>query len=293
MATVQGLTDDSVKLSALQKSVRVRDLFYTKVADKKPVIWSKRAVGYRSTPLDISEIAQLWNLLDDYTKDNWNSWAANCALTGYNLFVQVMTYRTGNLLYGVPKLNDLYQYKVFHFNFSYSYGEFDIIQVHPDTYSLRVFRDYMGYGYRWVSVDEVWSGDLSLAFSLKTDMDWFSAPEDFYYYVFVSGIKNGVESTNLFSYPLSLVNDWTRFSRTIATGYEEVNYYEFGIRGVGCYGDLWLDNIEIVHSGQNWAFDPRCERGDYIAFAYDGIWYYPWFFSGDVDKMSADVLYLE
>jgi len=56
-----------------------------------------------------------------------------------------------------------------------------------------------------------------------------------------------------------LIADWKNAETTLTTLLGYVIRYDLYIHLYNLQGDLYVDNIKVEHSGQNWARDPWCK----------------------------------
>lgn len=215
----------------------------------------KKALTQRSLlPL----CAELWAQFSQSVKDAWISVGAVIETSGYKAFVQDQTLRINDELEGVATPSLLHQGKVGRINIQAPASRIKLTQLHPENYwVLRAVKGKKGQ-FAPVKVQEQFALPLTLKLSYKTNLTNTSPNYYVAFYAIVYSLYQGRTIENICEIPLKLQTDWLSASQTIIRGVGEAIGYALFLECENVQGDLFFDNVEAVHSGQNWVRDSRC-----------------------------------
>jgi len=244
------------------------DLFYTaltpqdrftfpRVTKKIQINSVKRIKGLTQRSL-LPQIAELWNAFSEPEKTAWSNAGAETGLNGYRLFVQDQCIRIKNELAGVATPNLLHQSWVGYLEIQSPATELKIAQYHPRSYwvSKKVY-GIKGM-YIPINITEDVSLPMVLELNYKSNLTSQGAGSFAKIYAEVRSTLQGQDRNTNLEINLDLITDWKNASNslTIIPG----NYigYTLYFHLYNMRGTIYVDNIKLTHSSQNWVRDPYC-----------------------------------
>jgi hypothetical protein len=248
---------------------------FSRIIKKTTLLSVKKKNGLTLRSL-LPQIAEIWNGLSESEKQAWSDAAAEMGLNGYRLFVQDQSLRIKNDLPGVATPSLLHQSLVGQLHIESPASELKIVQIHPRFYwILRKVTGKKGM-YEPVLITEDLALDFKISFNYKSDLTEVSSPSFAKFYARFWHSYQGADQYSDFLIPIDYISDWKKTEATISlfgvgpfgdttfgTESELLGYYirydlYFHLKGLT--GDLYIDNIKVEHSGQNWARDPYCKN---------------------------------
>jgi len=210
----------------------------------------------------IPTLSQAWNVLDQNTKDDWTDAGAVCNLSGFKCFLKDKAFRIKNDIAGYATPSLLHQVEVGLLHIESPATAIKIEQLHPLNYW--VYKKVTGTKsqYQPIAITESFDLPIDLAISYKSSLTSVGAGSFAKFYATVYSHYQGriIETNCEISFPLS--HDWQQLTASLSSVVGLVRGYTAFIEIYNCTGDLWIDNVEITHSGQNWARDPYCNDID-------------------------------
>lgn len=293
MALVSGLTGDQSKIDLLEKSIKIRDRYGSPRMDRKDVVWRKRNYNTFIDNSPLSSVALLWDVQGDDTKALWDTAGAACGLTGYQLFVQDVSFRMANGMTPLHTPNPFYQYKVLSVELPVAYDESYIWQPHYDIYHVKTPVTGKKDMYYWAEIQETMASPFAVSFDALMNITGGEDEDIFYVYLYFEGIKDGNNSQDLFYLDVPRQQGWYHFEQEITPDLDEINYYEYGIYSLDTYGSYKFDNFNVQHSGQSWGVDPSFSRSDDKILDYGDGPEYPWIVWYNNVAPVIEVVYLD
>jgi hypothetical protein len=227
--------------------VRVNTAFSTRA--------KKKGVTQKSL---IVSLLPVWNGFTQTVRDAWNASAIISGLTGYKLFIQDTALRIANDISGYATPNLIYQAKVGRLNVASPATGILITQEHPLSYYVQ--RKVKGTRSQYEAVNVLESFDLpvNIKISYKTNLTSAGGSPRARFYLDVLSHYQGRNISTILEIPFALVADWQTGTASLSNVLGRVRGYTAFLEINDARGDLWVDNIEINHSGHNWTRDPRC-----------------------------------
>lgn len=233
-------------------------LVVPRVRKKIPFLSLKRKRGVTNRSL-LPEIAGIWNSFSDAEKSAWADAGAEMGYKGYNLFVQDQALRIKNDLTGVATPSLLHQSYVGVLQIDEPSDELKIIQIHPHFYWVsRKIRGTKSQ-YQPVEINEDLSLPLTISLNYRAELEEVTSECFAKFYVKVWYSYQGQDLFKELNIDLDYLTDWKTAEATLS---ELVSYavrYDIYIHIKGLRGTLYIDNVKVAHSGQNWARDPACK----------------------------------
>lgn len=227
--------------------VRVKRLFTSR----------KRKKGLTQKSLMVI-LKPVWDSFSTPTKDAWNAAGAVCSLTGWKLFIKDTAARIANDISGYATPNNLYQCFVGRLHVESPATGMTIAQLHPlNYYVLKKVRGTRSE-YAPVLVFEQFTLPLEIGLSFKTNLTSVAGDWRARFYCVVESHYQGRLIEDIVEIPFGLTDDWQHATAEITNVHGQVRGYTAYIELYNVRGDVFIDNFDILHSGQNWARDPEC-----------------------------------
>jgi hypothetical protein len=212
-------------------------------------------------------LSPLWRALTLEQKNAWKNAGVYSNLTNWQLFISDNAARIRHSLPLEVPPSELWQVRAGQLKIESPASELVLQQQHPlDYWGLQKIR-----GRSWKSelvlIREALALPLELAIRYKSDLEEISSPEwpsevprvaRYFASVWVS--YQGQETRHEVEIPFALTSDWTLETVTLAPVLGVVVSYILYLEIKGYRGTILFDNIRAIHSGQNWARDPRCDE---------------------------------
>lgn len=232
---------------------------YTFSSVRRARLFTSRARIKNITQKSVLPLAsQAWALLDTSARALWESAGVQSNLTGWRLFVKDFAW-CQKLELGSPLLpSDEYQVEVGRISITAPASSAQIAQLHPNTYY--VLRKITGTKsmYEPVQIIENFQLPLELSLSWKTTLTSAGANPRARAFVVVYSHYQGRDMETVLELPFGLSDEWQRDSVTLSQVIGRVKGYTVFIEASDVVGEIFFDNLSLVHSGQNWARDPYC-----------------------------------
>ena len=260
--------------------VKSSDRFVFSRIVKKITLYSvKRKKGLSARSL-LPTIAALWNNLSSEEKTAWSNVNAGQCKNGWSLFVKDTSIRIKNGLSGVATPSSLHQAWIGGLRIEPPADELKIIQIHPHFYWI--YKKVTGKKgmYEPVLITEDLALDFKISLNYRAELVAAGPNPSAKFYARFWHSYQGADQYSDFIIPLDLDtktgpdNGWKHVEATIslfgvgpfgdtsfASESELLGYYirydlYFHLKDLT--GDFYFDNIEVVHSSQNWARDKYC-----------------------------------
>jgi len=261
--------------------VRTGDRFRFAKLVKKTAVYSvkkKKALSARSL---LPTISVLWSGLSPVEKIAWDDAGVQCGLSGWRLFVKDTSARIENDLPGVATSSLLHQAWVGKLKIEAPASELKIIQVHPRSYWVyRKVAEKKGM-YEPVLITEDLMLDFKISLNYRAELVAEGpAPSAKFYARFWHSFQ-GADQYSDFVITLDLDttaepdDGWKKAEATIslfgvgpfgdtifAAESELLGYYiryDLYIHLKDLTGNLYIDNVKVEHSSQNWVRDTYCD----------------------------------
>jgi len=207
-------------------------------------------------------LATFWRALSVSEKNVWRDAAAFSGITNWQLFISDNAARLRNdLELDVPP-SDLWQVRAGQILIQSPATEMILKQSHPQTY----FVSQKIVGAPWksevVKIEEVFGLPLEISLRYKSNLLAVGPTQSARYYATVWTSYQGEDIFTDFSINFAAVADWNLQSLTINSLRGIIVGYTLYFEIIGYTGEVLFDNIRAVHSGTNWALDPRCDAID-------------------------------
>jgi hypothetical protein len=207
-------------------------------------------------------LSPIWNALTQEERDLWTSTGALCNLTGFKHFLKDYAFRQKNSLSGFASPNNFHQVEVGLLRVESPATSLKIEQIHPLNYWVQRKVTGTKSQYQPVAITESFDLPLSLSINYKSNLASAGAGAFAKFYCIVYSHYQGrtIETPCEISFPLS--HDWATLTASISSVLGLTRGYSAFLEIYNATGDLYIDNIEITHSAQNWARDPFCNDID-------------------------------
>ena len=207
-------------------------------------------------------LATYWRQLTTAQKDVWREASVFSGITNWQLFISDNAARLRNdLILDIPP-SDLWQVRAGQILIEAPATGIILKQVHPQDYF--VSRKIVGAPWKSevVTLVEVFGFPLELELRYKSDLVPVGPTQSARYYASVWSSHQGVDIYTPCEVTITPSSDWTLGTADISNVIGHVIGYTLYIEIIGYTGQLLFDNIRALHSGTNWALDPRCDAID-------------------------------
>jgi hypothetical protein len=259
---------------------------------KKVAFYSRKSKKGFSQRSLLPQVAALWNALSDAQQTAWAAAAGQMGsyvltdhldqetgfeihqengskihlgtgklryLNGWRLFVQDQCARIINDIAGVATPSLFHQSWVGNIKIEAPATEAKIVQLHPRSYWVE--RKVAGKKamYEPVLITEDLGLPLKISLNYNSNLTSQGAGSFAKFYAVVWYSYQGVNLNYSLEIPLDLVANWKHAEITLLSLLSIVIRVDLYFHLYNLRGDLYFDNIELEHSGQNWARDPFCK----------------------------------
>jgi hypothetical protein len=210
----------------------------------------------------IPTLSPVWNSLTQDERDLWTSTGALCNLTGFKHFLKDKAFRIKNDLEGYATPNIYHQVEVGLLRVEAPATGLLIEQLHPLNYFIYKKVTGKRSEYQPFPITENFDLPLEISLNYKSNLASIGSGAFAKFYCIVYSHYQGltIETPCEISFPL--IQDWTTANVSISKVTGFVRGYTAFIEIFNARGDLFIDDVSIEHSGQNWCRDPFCNDID-------------------------------
>lgn len=203
--------------------------------------------------------APAWKALTTTEKNVWKTAATYSGISGWQLYVSDNSARIKNYLTeGVPPSN-LWQVNGGRILIESPASEILLQQDHPLDYWVTQKIRGRSYKQELVLLRESFSFPLSLAIRYKSNLSAVGGTQIARFFARIKTSYQGIDRYNDVVLNFSASSDWALLETSFSGVRGIFISYTLFIEIFGYTGELLFDNIRAVHSGTNWARDPRCD----------------------------------
>lgn len=208
------------------------------------------------------ELAPIWESFTPELRDAWESAGLINKTSGFKLFVQDTAKRRANDIEGYATPSDLHASEIGLMRLEAPSSHLKILQIHPNEYWVSRKVKGTRNQYEPKFIHEGLSFPFSLGVSYKTSLSVVGPnPRARMYAVFNTSYQGRTLEEKL-EISFDFVSDWQRATGSIVKTFGLARSYTVFFELYDVRGDLFFDNVEILHSGFNWARDPFCNDID-------------------------------
>ena len=282
MAKVSFVDIPSGLEDAYKKTLQAGDRFtFSRVRVKRLFLSRERVKGVTVKSVMVA-LAPIWAAMSPTGQAAWVAAGTVSKLTGWKMFVQDTAARIRAGVAGYATPNILYQSNVGHIEVVAPATGLKIEQAHPNVYYVLKKIAGTKAQYSPVPVSEPFSLPLTIGIAWHTALTAVSGGSTASEFggVQYGGAEYGTPASGagarffcniISSYqgrdivtPVEIdfgLNDaWQSATATLSTVLGTPRYYEAFIEVYNARGDLYFDNVNISHDGENWARDPLCNN---------------------------------
>jgi hypothetical protein len=205
-------------------------------------------------------LSPFWRSLTNEAKNNWRERAVFSHWTNWQLFISDSAARIRNDISFPVLPKEETQVHAGIISISPPDSKVIIEQEHPQDYYISS-RIRGGKGKREVvHVRETFSLPLSFTISYSSDLSAVGSFQEFRIFARIWHSYQGEDLYTDLDLQVSSSSDWVRVSSSISKIKGILISYSLIIHIEGYTGEVFFDNIKIVHSGTNWARDKICKE---------------------------------
>lgn len=245
-----------------KKALGSGDRFVASRVRRNNVYRTRRRIKGLTQKSLLPECKNAWNALTTEEKSNWALAGAECNLSGYRLFVKDKTLRIKNNLSGNSTPSTLMQAMVGTLALEGDATSMKITQTHPFEYWVKRKVTGTKSQFEPVLVRESVGLPIQIKISYISALWPAGANPSAKYYAHVYSLYQGRDIENVLEINLDLDSTGETLTATLGNLLGEVKSYVLYLEIIDCQGVLIVDNIQLIHSGQNWVRDPFCNDLD-------------------------------
>ena len=246
--------------AAYERTLQPGDRFAFSRVRVKQLFLSRSRVKGISVASQLVALAPIWAAMSSAEKASWDAAGSASGLHGWKMFVADTTARRRAGVSGFATPQTLYQSMVGRIEVVAPATGLKIEQAHPSTYYVLKKVTGTKAQYSPKAISEPFSLPLTISISHKTALSAAGAIPRARFFCVVTSSYQGKDIETELSLDFGLADGWGRSSATLSTVVGLPRYYEAFIEVYNARGDLYFDNVEISHDGENWARDPVCNN---------------------------------
>jgi hypothetical protein len=205
-------------------------------------------------------LAPVWTALTQDEKDAWAAAGAVSKLSGWKMFVQDTAARRRAGLSGYATPNTTYHSMVGRIQVVSPATGLLLEQAHPSTYYVQKKVPLTKAQYAAVAISEPIGLPIVIGISWKTALTALDGSARARFLVTVISSYQGRDIETTVSIPFGMTDAWQHAIATLSTVLGPVRSYLAYIEVYNARGDLYFDNVDITHCGENWARDAICNN---------------------------------
>lgn len=236
------------------------DRFLYSTIRRKPVSVSRKLKNKLLLKSVIPIATQYWRALSIEQREAWASASFISGQTPFALFLRDVAYR---LKYDLPaqvNASDIVQYMCGQLEITAPATAIKIEQIHPLNYFINHKVQGTRDTYEPVKIIESFDLPLEIKISHRTSLTSAGASPKVSFYALVLSHYQGRNIETKLEIPFGLTDEWQNNSATLSTVFGLIKGYSVYIEAVDVQGIIQFDNVDIIHSGQNWARDKECNN---------------------------------
>jgi len=242
------------------KALQSGDRFvYSTVRMTNPFVSRKKRLALTQKS-QLPLCSQIWETFSTETKDAWGSAGLETSLTGFRFFVQDKVLRLKNSMTGESTPSLLYQSNVGRLHVESPATGLLITQLHPLEYYVLRKKTGKATMYTPVQIIENFTLPLNLSINYKSNLTAIEGGYSARYYAIIYSSYQGRTIETPIDIDFDLVTDWKNATVGIGEVIGLVRGYALFLELDGVTGDLFFDNVQAIHSGQNWVRDTHCNN---------------------------------
>lgn len=257
MAKVTYVDVDPPLQTAYDTALKSSDRYVGSTIRRNPIFSSIRRKKNLTQKSLLPVITVAWNGLTSTQRTAWDTAAAFNSMNGFRLFVQEYVACYLNALTLPPTPDNEAQYLVGQMALSGSATAILLEQQHPFTYY--VLRKVHGTRnqYEPILITENFSLPLTLGISWHTNLTASGGSPRARVYIEVISNYQGIDLTTVLEIPFGLTDAWQSDSVSLSSVVGIPRGYTVFLELFDVQGYCRVDNLNVEHSGQNWARDFR------------------------------------
>lgn len=228
------------------------------VARKRGYLPSRRRVVELTTKSLLPQIKVAWDSLSLAQQAEWKAAAAVTGLNGRNLFTQDMSYRLKYGISGIATPSLLHQYKVGRIEIAAPAQKVELTQYHPaEWYVSKKMRGNTTVR-EDIRITEKLLLPLTIGASFRSNLVAVGLDPQVKFYATIYSSYQGRTIETEVGFDIPLTSDWTSETATATEVIGIARSYDLHILLNDVRGWFEWDNVKAIHTGTNYARDPRC-----------------------------------
>lgn len=240
------------------KVVGIGDNRVQGVQRKRGYLPSRRRVVELTTKSLLPQIKTAWDSLSPTEQAAWKTAAAVTGMNGRNLFTQDMAYRLKYGISGIATPSLLHQYKVGRIEINSPAKKVELAQYHPvEWYVSKKMRGNTTVR-EDVRITEKLLLPLTIGASFRSNLVAVGLDPQVKFYATIYSSYQGRTIETEVGFDIPLTSDWTAETATATEVIGVARSYDLHILLNDVRGWFEWDNVKAIHTGTNYARDPRC-----------------------------------
>lgn len=269
MAKVSYTDPNLAEIAGLYNNARVADRFTISRISKKRVFLSPEQIAKISDRSYLKEISTLWKSLNSTQQLAWKNIDQRTRKNGWQMFVKDCSARFKADIPGIATPSNLHQGIVGNINLESGAGEYMIGQAHPNTYFVQRRIPGKKSMQEQVEIKENLYLPLTVGLNYKSTLEPDGDDPQAKFGAIVSSHYQGLDIQTIIEINLNGLGTWGNESVNLASVKGVARSYILLFYFKNVKGNVFFDNVQAIHAGQNWARDPNCEQ---IEYNYSRTW---------------------
>lgn len=233
------------------------------LSDRERKLLSRKAIV--NSPMEgrgslFKYLAPFWWQLSAPQRETWKEAGAISGLSGWQLFISDNAVRIRNSMALPVPPSLLWQVRAGHLKIESPASELILKQDHPLEYWVLQKRRGQPWKSDPVLLKEQFSLPLQIAIRYKSNLIPATGEKKARYFARVWTSYQGKNTETDIEIPFAVSTDWTLAQASTAGLRGILISYTLFLEIKGYTGEVLFDNIRAVHTGTNWARDPRCDE---------------------------------
>jgi len=259
----------------------------------------KRILFSRSRKLGISarslfkKFSSIWKTFSEEQKQAWKEAASVIGLNGWQLFVKDQSARLKAGFSGIATPSIYHQSYTGFIVLDDFTDELKIVQLHPRTQWILKKVKGTKSQYEPVKITEDFSLPLTLKINYYSQLE--AGSEDYIakFYAEIWHSYQGQDLKTKLEINFDLLTDWKSAEVSVSNLAGYVVGYKLYFHFKNVKGSFHFDNIQAIHSGQNWVRDWTCENIRYVSTRKFFQVPAHWFVEIKTDGADFDSVYID
>jgi hypothetical protein len=208
----------------------------------------------------LPEVSSIWDAMTPQEKAPFIEKALTERRTGFKYLLRDYALRKANNLSGYFSPEQYWGLEVGKIVLQGTATNIKIAQLHPRNYLIKRKKSGTISQFNLIKITEDFGLPLTIGVSYKSNLTASGSTPKARFYASILFHYQGREIYQDLSCQFDLVSDWTRVTATLENVFGVPKGYTAYIELEDVQGTLYFDNVDLIHSGINWARDKFCDN---------------------------------